>query len=378
MSTEIPGAATDAAWSWWRRLLSCPPLCSINTRQTSLPTATRFSARLGMHGEGPSRSFHRWCSWRNGHGALRSSGRSHVWRYDRSFCCCCDQVIVDALIQLMPDYPNDELMWMDFLCYCTASGRAVVDPAVTLTLLEHLSTSLKGVRNRSKMLISCCPCPFRKRVDWIHGERRRAAVLRNCTECGNWAWHVKAVTWKMWLFLLICVVYYRTSLKLTYLEGKKALGLAQNANMLIAAALLHHLFGEYKSALEQYIKAGNVPSGNSCFAYFEASVAHFVEYRKLQDLELLRGDTLYFESSCFQCRLNKGAVLSCMGDLANLNPESAASMVMRHFPNDQEAVIQGLHGQRELLFKYLKSSMETALTQVLSSRVLSRMTAASV
>lgn len=59
-----------------------------------------------------------------------------------------------------------------------------------------------------------------------------------------------------------------------------------------------------------------------------------------------------------------GAVLSCMGDLANLNPEGAASMVMRHFPNDQEAVIHGLQGSRELLFKYLKSSMDAVLGQV--------------
>lgn len=59
-----------------------------------------------------------------------------------------------------------------------------------------------------------------------------------------------------------------------------------------------------------------------------------------------------------------------MSDLACLNPESAASMVMRHFPDDQEAVIQGLHGSRDLLFKYLKSSMEVALTKVHISGVL--------
>lgn len=59
-----------------------------------------------------------------------------------------------------------------------------------------------------------------------------------------------------------------------------------------------------------------------------------------------------------------GAVLSCMSDLANLDPEGAASMVMRHFPNDQEVVIHELHGSRNLLFKYLKSSMDAYLSQV--------------
>ena len=57
-----------------------------------------------------------------------------------------------------------------------------------------------------------------------------------------------------------------------------------------------------------------------------------------------------------------------MGELANLDPQSAASMVMRHFPNDQEAVIQGLRGSRELLFKYLQSSMDAALNHVCARR----------
>lgn len=56
-----------------------------------------------------------------------------------------------------------------------------------------------------------------------------------------------------------------------------------------------------------------------------------------------------------------------MSDLASLNPEFAAAMVMKHFPKDQEAVIQGLHGSRTLLFKYLRSAMDTALSKVLSN-----------
>ena len=55
-----------------------------------------------------------------------------------------------------------------------------------------------------------------------------------------------------------------------------------------------------------------------------------------------------------------GTVLCCMRELANLDPQRSVSMVMRQFPKDQEAVIQGLHGSRKLLFKYLQSSMDAA------------------
>lgn len=78
---------------------------------------------------------------------------------------------------------------------------------------------------------------------------------------------------------------------MTLLEGKKALGLAINAKYLLAAALIYHLFQDYKSALESYIKAGNVPSGG-CFAYFEASVAHFTEYRNTTELEKIKSKPL--------------------------------------------------------------------------------------
>ena len=61
-----------------------------------------------------------------------------------------------------------------------------------------------------------------------------------------------------------------------------------------------------------------------------------------------------------------------MSELANLDPQSAASMVMRHFPNDQEAVIQGLHGSRQLLFKYLQSSMDAALNHVCTQHPFQR------
>lgn len=91
---------------------------------------------------------------------------------------------------------------------------------------------------------------------------------------------------------------------MTYLEGQKALGLALNANLLLAAAKLYHLFQDYKSALEHYIKAGNTASGG-CFAYFEASVAHFVEYRKTNELKKMKSSSIFKEKSTipkFVCR----------------------------------------------------------------------------
>ena len=76
-------------------------------------------------------------------------------------------------------------------------------------------------------------------------------------------------------------------MKMTYLEGQKALGLAINANMLVAAAQLHHLFREYKAALDYHIKAGTTSVGG-CFAYFESAVSYFMDYNNTTELEKLK------------------------------------------------------------------------------------------
>jgi len=79
----------------------------------------------------------------------------------------------------------------------------------------------------------------------------------------------------------------RSTTMFTYLEGQKALGLATNANLLSASALLHHLFQDYESALRHYLLVGRTLSTRP-FTYFEKSVAQFLEYKNETELNKLK------------------------------------------------------------------------------------------
>lgn len=83
------------------------------------------------------------------------------------------------------------------------------------------------------------------------------------------------------------MVFYRSTTMFTYLEGQKALGLATNANLLSASALLHHLFQDYESALRHYLLVGRTLSTRP-FTYFEKSVSQFLEYNNQAELDKLK------------------------------------------------------------------------------------------
>lgn len=113
--------------------------------------------------------------------------------------------------------------------------------------------------------------------------------------------------------------------------------------MLQATGLLHHLSGNFLLALKAHVQNEQHPG--CAFKYVDGA---------MEDVKAGSSDATNL----------KDAVLSCVEDMANLDAEAAARMVLRWFPHDQQAVIQGLQGTRPLLFRYLKSAMDTALVQV--------------
>lgn len=113
--------------------------------------------------------------------------------------------------------------------------------------------------------------------------------------------------------------------------------------MLQATALLHHLSGDFHLALKAVLMNTSKPDGP--FEYISTS---------LQDLEGKPDSILEMRKS----------ILGCMEDLVARNPEASALMVVKSFPNDHQAVIQGLQGTRPLLFKYMRSAMLAALSEV--------------
>lgn len=142
----------------------------------------------------------------------------------------------------------------------------------------------------------------------------------------------------------MCVRFLRSSaLLLNHGQTRKALDLANQASMLQATALLHHLSGNFRMALEAVLADASKADGP--FEYISTSLQELEG--KLDSIQEMRK-----------------SILGCMEDLVARNPEAAALMVVTSFPNDHQAVIQGLQGTRPLLFKYMRSAMQAALSEV--------------
>lgn len=54
----------------------------------------------------------------------------------------------------------------------------------------------------------------------------------------------------------------------------------------------------------------------------------------------------------------RGAVLGSIGDLAKSEPYEAAALVLERFPEEHAAVVQSLHDQAELQYKYLQGATQ--------------------
>lgn len=113
--------------------------------------------------------------------------------------------------------------------------------------------------------------------------------------------------------------------------------------MMQAMSLLHHLSGNFDQALKAVIQDKSQP--NMAFKYISKSLGGF-------------------EKGSEEMVSMRKAIMVWMEELVKLNPEAAAIMVLKNFPYDQQAIIQGLQGTRTLLFKFLKFAMAAAFSEV--------------
>ncbi|GMH42953.1 hypothetical protein BSKO_10875 [Bryopsis sp. KO-2023] len=233
------------------------------------------------------------------------------------------QLVIDILTDLAGDRfgydsATGESVVVEYVCECVGSGRALVSPEMALGLLEHLSVKAKLNPDLKRQLEGLF-------VEIVRGVGVQQRFSRS---------------------------HFRSSAsQLSLLQAEKALSLATQSDMMQGMALLHHLSGNYHLALRAFLRDESEPHG--AFKYIS---------KALED---------GFEGSDSMIALRQ-AILKCMEDLAGVDPEAAAHMVLRHFPHDQAAVIQGLQGTRPLLFKYLKSAMEAAFAQNLPGEVLDK------
>lgn len=145
----------------------------------------------------------------------------------------------------------------------------------------------------------------------------------------------------------LCLWGSRSSVsQLSPFQANQALNLASQSDMMQATALLHHLSGNFDQALKAVLH--DKSQSNMTFKYISKSLEEFGK-----DSEQLLS--------------MRKAIMLWMKELVKLDPQAAALMVLKNFPCDHQAIIQGLQGTRPLLFKYLKSAMEAAFSEVRST-----------
>lgn len=113
-----------------------------------------------------------------------------------------------------------------------------------------------------------------------------------------------------------------------------------------AQGYLHHIREDYSKAIKAYLSDDVI---------YKSQVYQYIE-NALDELQ----------SSNSNINVMKSSIFECMEQLTLLSTESIAFIILKYFPKDQDLVIKGLKRQKNLLYKYLKSSMDVAFSEVIS------------